>query len=77
MKHSEYRRLMADEFGSAYAGVLGNSHVLQVLGNRTPDEAIVDGIKFREIWLAVCDDLQIPEERRLGRDLPIRERRNS
>lgn len=76
MKHSEYRRLMTDEFGSAYAGVLGGSHVLQKLGNRTPDEALADGVKPREVWLAVCDDLQVPEERRLGRDMPIRERRD-
>lgn len=67
---------MTDEFGSAYAAVLGNSHVLQKLGNRTPDEAIADGQKFREIWAAVCVDLQVPEERWLGRDIPIRERRD-
>lgn len=67
---------MADEFGSAYAGVLGGSHVLQKLGNRTPDDALADGVKPREVWLAVCDDLQVPEERRLGRDVPIKERRD-
>ncbi|RNI21415.1 DUF3046 domain-containing protein [Flexivirga caeni] len=77
MKLSEYRRLMSDEFGSAYAGVLGGSHVLQQLGNRTPDEALAEGVKPREVWLALCRDLQIPEERWLGRDLPLSERRNA
>lgn len=76
MKHSEYRRLMDEEFGSAYAGVLGSSHVLQALGDRTPDDALAAGVKPREVWEAVCVDLQVPPERRLGRDLPIRERRD-
>lgn len=76
VKHSEYRRLMTDEFGSAYAAVLGNSHVLQALGNRTPDQALADGVKPRDVWVAICDDLQIPEDRRLGRDIPLKERRD-
>lgn len=67
---------MTDEFGSAYAAVLGNSHVLQVLGNRTPDQALEAGVKPREVWEAICVDLQIPPERRLGRDIPIKERRD-
>ncbi|WP_265444545.1 DUF3046 domain-containing protein [Flexivirga meconopsidis] len=77
MKHSEYRRLMSDEFGSAYAGVLGSTHVLQALSDRTPDEALADGVKPRQVWEAICDDLQVPPERRLGKDLPIRERRDN
>ena len=76
VKHSEYRRLMTDEFGSAYAAVLGYSHVLQALGNRTPDQALEAGIKPREVWEAVCVDLQVPEERRLGRDIPLKESRD-
>lgn len=61
---------MEDEFGSAYAASLARAHVLLALGNRTAQQALDDGVPPREVWLALCVDLDVPESRRLGRDLP-------
>jgi len=69
MRMSDFWRLMDDEFGAAYARSLARDHVLGALGNRTPLEAIESGIKPREAWLALCADMDVPLERRLGKEL--------
>ena len=69
MRMSDFWRLMDDEFGAAYARSLARDHVLGALGNRTPLEALDSGITPRETWLALCVDMDVPVERRLGREL--------
>ena len=69
MRMSDFWRLMDDEFGAPYARSLARDHVLGALGNRTPLEAIESGIKPREVWLALCADMDVPLERRLGKEL--------
>jgi hypothetical protein len=63
---------MAEEFGEAYAGSLARSHVMAALGGRTAVEALDAGVAPREVWLALCADLDVPAQRRHGRDLPPR-----
>jgi hypothetical protein len=45
---------------------------MSALGGRTAVEALEAGVPPREVWLALCDDMDVPEERRHGRDLPPR-----
>lgn len=71
MRESEFKRLMAEEFGDAYGSMVAGSHVLGELGGRTADEALAGGVPARRVWLAVCDAFDVPPERRLGRDRPI------
>ena len=66
---SDFWHLMDDEFGAAYARSLARDHVLWALGNRSALEAIESGTKPREAWLALCIDLDVPVERRLGKEL--------
>ncbi len=66
---SHFWTLMEDEFGEAYAGSLAQDHVLGELGNRTALQALDDGVKPRRVWAALCDDMDVPESRRLGRDV--------
>ena len=40
------------------------------LGERTADQALAAGVDAREVWLALCADLQVPRERWFGRDDP-------
>lgn len=40
--------------------------VLVELGNRTADEAIAAGFAVRDVWLALCREQDVPEERRHG-----------
>lgn len=68
MKRSEFRLACAEEFGEAYAGVLIRDHWLAVLGG-TAAEALERGVAAREVWTALCDDLDVPLSRRHGRGL--------
>ncbi|OMH24140.1 histidine kinase [Tersicoccus phoenicis] len=72
MRSSSFWRLMDDEFGVAYSRVLARDLVLTRLGGRSVTDALDAGIDPREVWLAVCDAQDVPESRRLGRDIPPR-----
>jgi hypothetical protein len=75
MRISDFWRLMDDEFGAGYSRVLSSSLVLAGVGGRTADDALAAGINPREVWLAVCDVQDVPESRRLGRDIKPAENR--
>ena len=66
MRLSHFWTLMNDEFGESYAGSLARDHVIGALGNRTVLQAIEEGEPPRRVWLALCDDMDVPESRRLG-----------
>ncbi|RSZ61726.1 DUF3046 domain-containing protein [Corynebacterium hylobatis] len=67
MRLTEFHQLLEDEFGRAQARFLAHSHVL-VSSGRTPEQLIEDGVDLRKVWLELCDDFDVPEGRRLGRD---------
>lgn len=62
---------MEGEFGEAYAHSLARAHVLGELDGRTADEALGDGVPPRAVWFAICDDMDVPESRRLGEDVTM------
>lgn len=66
MRKSEFTLAMSDEFGEAYGRVIAHDLVLEALGSRTAEQAIAAGLPMREIWLAVCDAQDVPENRRYG-----------
>ena len=61
---TQFRELMADEFGAARAAAVARDHVLADLGGRTVEEALEAGIDPRKVWLAVCDAYDVPLARR-------------
>ena len=65
---------MDDEFGAAYAGTVARRHSIRTLGSRTAEEALDDGVPPRTVWLALCEDMDVPEERRFGRERKARTR---
>ncbi|WP_370631972.1 DUF3046 domain-containing protein [Leucobacter sp. Psy1] len=65
---SEFQRAMAEEFGQAYSGVLIRDHWLSKLGG-TPADALERGVPARTVWVELCEDLQVPPDRRYGRGL--------
>jgi len=72
---SEFWRLLDEEFGTARARALADHHVLAALGSPaelTPAKAIDRGVDPARVWEALCDDFQVPVERRLGKDRPLR-----
>lgn len=65
MRRSEFDRAVADEFGARGPSLLTDL-VLSQVGGRTPAEALRDGVEPREVWLALCEETDVPPERRYG-----------
>jgi Protein of unknown function (DUF3046) len=63
---SEFWELVDEEFGRSHSRVLVRDHVIRSLRDRTPQAALDDGTDPREVWMALCDDLEVPEGRRWG-----------
>lgn len=61
VKHSEFRQALEETFGSAYGRTLAAELVLLPLGNRTPDQALADGVPPQEVWDAVCEEMELDE----------------
>jgi hypothetical protein len=61
---SQFRELMADEFGSVRASSLATDHVFAELGGQTVNQALEAGWDPRDVWRAVCGAFEVPPERR-------------
>lgn len=72
MRISDFWRLMEEEFGSARARLIGEQQSLTGLGSVTARSALAAGTDPRRVWLAVCEEMAVPPERRWGRDRPLR-----
>jgi hypothetical protein len=53
-------------FGSGYSRSLASDLVLGALDGRTVDAALAAGVPPRDVWVALCDATDVPEERRWG-----------
>ena len=71
MRISDFWRLMDEEFGAAYAHSLARDHILGALGNCAPLQALESGTEPREVWLALCADMDVPRERWFGQELRV------
>lgn len=69
MRLTEFHQLVVDEFGDAKGKWVVSSHVFSGEG-KTAGELIDAGVDPRDVWGHLCDDFDIPEERRLGIDRP-------
>jgi len=69
MRLSEFNRAVEHEFGAAYGGQLVRELVILELGSRTAEQAIAAGVPAREVWLALCAAMDVPESRRHGAGL--------
>ncbi len=67
MRLTEFHQLIEDEFGQVHGKWIVHSHVPAGRG-RTVEELIEDGVSLRELWALLCDDFDVPQERRLGID---------
>lgn len=68
MKLSELSLALAEEFGAAYGGVLMRDHWVASLAG-TGNEALQRGVAPRVVWDAICEEMQVPIERRHGRGM--------
>ena len=70
MRLSEFRTALKEEFGEAYGRVLTRDLVLTPLGGRTADQAIAAGVPARDVWLALCAEVDVPRGRWYGAGIP-------
>ncbi|MFV0374202.1 DUF3046 domain-containing protein [Microbacterium sp.] len=68
MRLSEFDRAVEEEFG-ARAGSILHDLTLAKVGYRTAAEAMRAGVPPREVWLALCDEADVPPARRYGAGL--------
>ncbi|WP_090073221.1 DUF3046 domain-containing protein [Lentzea flaviverrucosa] len=64
MRITMFRKLMAGEFGQVRAEMIARDHVLSALSGRTADEALEAGTGAKEVWIAICEAFDVPENRR-------------
>lgn len=70
MRLSEFQRALADEFGERYGQTLLRDLALTRLGSLTGEESLTRGVSAREVWLALCEEMGVPEQRRHGAGRP-------
>lgn len=67
MRISEFRALAHEEFGRPLAETLVRDLVLAPF-DTTAAGALDAGEDPRTVWLALCEAMEVPADRRLGRD---------
>jgi hypothetical protein len=65
MRRSEFDRAVSDEFGARGSSLVVDL-VLTGAGGRTSSEALAAGMAPRDVWLALCEETDVPEDRRYG-----------
>lgn len=66
MRRSEFDRAVAEEFGATSASSLLRDLVLGPLDYRTGADALAQGVPPRDVWFALCQEMDVPESRRHG-----------
>jgi hypothetical protein len=51
-------------FGSMRAQSMTRDHVFAVLGGRTAVEALEANLPVRKVWLAICEEYDVPPKER-------------
>ena len=68
MREREFWQLLDEVFGHQYGRSLANDQRLLALEDRTVLESLADGIEPRVIWNVLCDQMQVPDGLRWGKD---------
>lgn len=63
MRLTEFWGRMEARFGGAYARSVAADYRLPQFG-RTIQEALDSGVPVKQVWLAVCDEFDVPERLR-------------
>lgn len=69
MRLTEFQQLIDDEFGDAQGEWIVRSHVFAEQG-KTAAELIENGVDPKHVWEQLCEDFEVPAERRFGVDRP-------
>ena len=55
---------LREQFGSMRAESVARDHVFSSLGGRSAVEAIDAGLPVRRVWLAICEEFDVPPRER-------------
>ncbi|WP_346619488.1 DUF3046 domain-containing protein [Blastococcus montanus] len=64
MRLQEFWSRLDGQFGSMRAQSVARDHVFSALGGRSAVEAIDAGVPVRKVWLAICEDFDVPVKER-------------
>jgi hypothetical protein len=60
----EFWSRLTEQFGSLRAETVARDHVFSALGGRSAVEAIDAGMPVRKVWLAICEEFEVPPKQR-------------
>jgi hypothetical protein len=60
----EFWSRLSAHFGTMRAESVARDHVFSALGGRTAVEAIDAGLPVRRVWLAICEEYDVPRKER-------------
>jgi hypothetical protein len=60
----EFWSRLERQFGSMRAQSVARDHVFSALGGRTAVQAIEAGLPVRKVWLAICEEYEVPVKER-------------
>lgn len=64
MTLTEFRARTAEVFGELRSDYLVRTHHLAACGGRTAHDAIEEGESVKQVWLALCEEFEVPEVHR-------------
>ena len=64
MRLQEFWSRLERQFGSMRAQSVARDHVFGALGGRTALQAIEAGLPVRKVWLAICEEYEVPAKER-------------
>ena len=68
MQEREFWQLLEEVFGRSYGRALAKDQQLMRLDDMTVVEALHAGLEPRVVWNVLCDQMDIPDSKRWGRD---------
>ncbi|MCI1936374.1 MAG: DUF3046 domain-containing protein [Bifidobacteriaceae bacterium] len=68
MREREFWQLLEEVFGRSYGRTLSHDQQLTALEGMTVVEALSKGVEPRVIWNVLCDQMEIPDSKRWGKD---------
>ena len=64
MRLQEFWSRLDGQFGAMRAQSVARDHIFSALGGRSALEAIDAGVNVRKVWLAICEEYEVPVKER-------------
>ena len=64
MRLQEFWSRLDGQFGPHRAQSVARDHIFSALGGRNALEAIDAGVPVRKVWLAICEEYEVPARER-------------